>query len=71
MLYLFSCCDASSLSIHPQNDEEAERTKDQQFLEQISELEDEFLKEYRLKRIEEMRRAVENMYVFVACSLNI
>ena len=53
------------INFHLQREEEAERTKDQEFLEQIAELEDEFLKEYRLKRIEEMRHALENVYVFV------
>lgn len=46
-------------------EEEKEKEKDQRFMEQIhlelEEFEDEFLKEYRNKRIEEMRRAIENM----------
>jgi len=56
---------AQIINFHLQREEEAECTKDQEFLEQIAELEDEFLKEYRLKRIEEMRHALENVYVFV------
>ena len=53
-------------------DDEREAQKDQQFLEEIerelADFEDEYLKEYRRKRIEEMRKAVEAMYVL---SLNL
>lgn len=45
------------------NDEE-EQKKDEEFLKEFEELEDEFLKEYRLKRIEEMRRALETQPKF-------
>ena len=47
------------------NDED-EKKADDDFLEQLSELEDEFLRDYRLQRIEEMRKALETMYVFYA-----
>ncbi|CAG5127766.1 unnamed protein product [Candidula unifasciata] len=45
------------------NDEE-EKNEDQKFLEELDELEDEFLKEYRLKRIEEMRKALAEVPKF-------
>ncbi|ELU15987.1 hypothetical protein CAPTEDRAFT_171124 [Capitella teleta] len=57
-----------SVSCRSQSDEQREKDKDQQFMEQIQlemgEFEDEFLKEYRNKRIEEMRRAVQNIPQF-------
>ena len=52
------------------NDEE-EKDADARFLEQLEDFEDEFLKEYRLKRLEEMRKALENMYVFSYISYNL
>jgi len=45
------------------NDEE-EKDADARFLEQLEDFEDEFLKEYRLKRLEEMRKALENIPKF-------
>ncbi|KAL3875736.1 hypothetical protein ACJMK2_033657 [Sinanodonta woodiana] len=49
-------------------DDDKEREKDEAFLKKIEkdidEFEDEFLKEYRQKRIEEMRRALENVPKF-------
>ncbi|KAK7101878.1 phosducin-like protein [Littorina saxatilis] len=45
------------------NDEE-EQKADEKFLEQLGELEDEFIKEYRLQRIEEMRKALEKVPQF-------
>ena len=48
-----------------QLDEEKEKEKDERFMEQIEleleEFEDEFIKEYRNKRIEEMRRAMDSV----------
>ena len=46
-----------------QLDDEREKANDQAFAENLDfdELEDEFLKEYRQRRIEEMRRACENV----------
>ncbi|KAJ8301993.1 hypothetical protein KUTeg_020980, partial [Tegillarca granosa] len=48
--------------------DEKERQKDQQFLTEIEknleEFEDEFMKEYRQKRIEEMRKALQNVPKF-------
>ncbi|WAQ95714.1 PHLP-like protein [Mya arenaria] len=41
------------------NDEE-EKKKDKEFLQDLEEFDDEFLKKYRQKRIEEMRRVLEN-----------
>ena len=41
------------------NDED-EKKKDEDFLLELGELDDEFLQRYRQKRIEEMRRALEN-----------
>lgn len=41
------------------NDEE-EKKKDEEFLQQLEQLDDEFLKQYRQKRIEEMRRALDD-----------
>ena len=50
-----------------QLDDEREKEKDAALMEQIErnleDFEDEFLKEYRQKRIEEMRRAMNNVYV--------
>lgn len=45
------------------NDEE-EKDADEKFLEELEDFEDEFLKEYRLKRLEEMRKALENIPKF-------
>lgn len=45
------------------NDEE-EKKKDEAFMQQLEDIEDEFLKEYRQKRIEEMRRALETVPKF-------
>ena len=42
------------------NDEE-EQKEDEKFLEALGEIEDEFLSEYRLRRIEEMRKALESV----------
>lgn len=45
------------LVIFQLNDEQ-EKNEDEKFLAELEELEDEFLKEYRLKRLEEMRKAL-------------
>ena len=45
---------------HQLNDEE-EKDADAELLAQLEDLEDEFLKEYRAKRIEEMRHALAEM----------
>ena len=54
-----------------QLDDEKEKEKDAALMEQLEreldDFEDEFLKEYRQKRIEEMRTALNNVYV-VLCS---
>ena len=47
-----------------QLDDEKENAKDDKFLEDLEEmddLEEEFMKEYRAKRIEEMRKAMESV----------
>lgn len=50
-----------------QLDEEREKEKDAALMQQLErefdDFEDEFLKEYRQKRIEEMRRAMNNVFV--------
>ena len=50
-----------------QLDDEREKEKDAALMEQLErefdDFEDEFLKEYRQKRIEEMRRTMNNVYV--------
>lgn len=40
--------------------EEEEKKKDEKFLQELEELDDEFIKQYRQKRIEEMRRALDD-----------
>ena len=56
-----------------QLDDEKEKEKDAALMEQLErelgDFEDEFLKEYRQKRIEEMRTALNNVYV-VLCSFS-
>ena len=48
-----------------QLDDDKEKDKDDAFMSQLmnelEDMEDEFLREYRQKRIEEMRHAMENM----------
>uniref|UniRef100_A0A0B7BRP4 Phosducin domain-containing protein n=1 Tax=Arion vulgaris TaxID=1028688 RepID=A0A0B7BRP4_9EUPU len=53
-----------SLTCRSHLNDELERKKDEQFLAELEELEDEFLKEYRNKRIEEMRRALAEVPKF-------
>lgn len=57
-----------SMTCRSHLDDEKERQKDQQFLTEIEknleEFEDEFMKEYRQKRIEEMRKALQNVPKF-------
>lgn len=52
-----------------QADDEKEKEKDAAFMQQLEEefdeFEEEFLKEYRQKRLEEIRKSVENTYVIV------
>ncbi|XP_061186512.1 phosducin-like protein [Saccostrea echinata] len=45
-------------------DDEREKENDEKFLEELESFEDEFLKEYRQKRIEEMRLALQNIPKF-------
>ncbi|XP_022296569.2 phosducin-like protein [Crassostrea virginica] len=45
-------------------DDEREKNNDERFLEELENFEDEFLKEYRQKRIEEMRLALQNIPKF-------
>ncbi|XP_062608899.1 phosducin-like protein isoform X2 [Saccostrea cucullata] len=45
-------------------DDEREKENDEKFLEELESMEDEFLKEYRQKRIEEMRLALQNIPKF-------
>ncbi|XP_050414387.1 phosducin-like protein [Patella vulgata] len=45
-------------------DDEIEKQKDDDFLQELEELEDDFLKEYRLKRLEEMRKVLEDVPKF-------
>ena len=47
-----------------QLNDEMEQKEDEKFLEVLEDFEDEFLSEYRLRRIEEMRKALESMYVY-------
>lgn len=44
-----------------QLNDEKEKVQDDEFLAELEDLEDEFLKEYRLQRIEEMRKALASM----------
>ena len=53
-----------SMTCRSHLDDEREKQKDEEFMEQFEELDDEFLKEYRQKRIEEMRKALENVPKF-------
>lgn len=57
-----------SITCRSHLDDEREKQKDDQFMEQIEremdEIEEEFMKHYREKRIEEMRRALQNVPKF-------
>lgn len=53
-----------SLTCRSHLNDEQEKHEDEKFLEELEELEDEFLKEYRLKRIEEMRKALAEVPKF-------
>lgn len=53
-----------SMTCRSHLDDEREKQKDEEFMEQFEDFEDEFLKEYRQKRIEEMRKALENVPKF-------
>ena len=44
-----------------QLDDEKEKLKDDDFMAQLEELDDDFLNEYRNRRIEEMRRAFDSL----------
>lgn len=67
-LYFYVIFVLDSLSIFSiwslQMDDEKEKEKDAEFLEQLEkefdEFEEQFLKDYRQKRLEELRKAVEN-----------
>lgn len=60
--HCFSCSHIikAFFSLLQLNDEQ-EKKEDERFLEALSELDDEFLAEYRLRRIEEMRKSLGNM----------
>ena len=47
-----------------QLNDEMEQKEDEKFLQELEELGDEFLSEYRLRRLEEMRKALEAVYVY-------
>lgn len=53
-----------SMTCRSHLDDEKEKQKDEEFLEQLEEIDDDFLKEYRLKRLEEMRKALQNVPKF-------
>lgn len=57
-----------SITCRSHLDDEKEKKKDEQFMEQVEremeELEEEFMKQYREKRIEEMRKALQNIPKF-------
>ncbi|CAG2232491.1 Phosducin-like protein [Mytilus edulis] len=57
-----------SMSCRSHLDDEREKQKDEQFMEQMEremdEIEEEFMKQYREKRIEEMRKALQNVPKF-------
>lgn len=53
-----------SLTCRSHLDDEKEKQKDEEFMEQLEDFEDEFLKAYRQKRIEEMRRTLANVPKF-------
>jgi hypothetical protein len=46
-----------------QLDDEREKDEDRKIMEELENFEDEFMKEYRQKRIEEMRLALQNVSV--------
>lgn len=53
-----------SMTCRSHLDDEKEKQKDDEFMEQFEDFEDEFLQAYRQKRIEEMRKALENVPKF-------
>ncbi|XP_074644738.1 phosducin-like protein [Tubulanus polymorphus] len=53
-----------SITCRSHLDDEKEKEKDEEFMQMLGELEDEFIKQYRQKRIEEMRKMVESRPVF-------
>lgn len=53
-----------STTCRTEADDQKEKEADAKLLEELGELEDEFLKEYRLKRLEEMRKITENVPKF-------
>ncbi|XP_033746488.1 phosducin-like protein [Pecten maximus] len=53
-----------SMTCRSHLDDEKEKQKDEELLQELEELEDDFLKEYRMKRLEEMRKALQNVPKF-------
>ncbi|OWF53223.1 phosducin-like protein [Mizuhopecten yessoensis] len=53
-----------SMTCRSHLDDEKEKQKDEQFLQELEELDDEFIKEYRMKRLEEMRKALQSVPKF-------
>lgn len=53
-----------SLTCRSHLDDKKEHSKDNKFLNEVSQLDDDFLNEYRLKRLEEMRKSMEMMPTF-------
>ena len=53
-----------SMTCRSHLDDEKEKQKDEEFMQGLEDFEDEFLKAYRQKRIEEMRKALENVPKF-------
>ncbi|XP_046574111.1 phosducin-like protein [Haliotis rubra] len=53
-----------SKTCHSYLNDESEKTKDEMFFEELTELEDEFLQQYRKRRMEEMKKMLENRPVF-------
>ncbi|XP_064632942.1 phosducin-like protein [Lineus longissimus] len=53
-----------SITCRSHLDDQKEAQKDDEFMAMINEMEDEFLEQYRAKRMEEMRRAYENQPMF-------
>ncbi|XP_060063817.1 phosducin-like protein [Ylistrum balloti] len=53
-----------SMTCRSHLDDEKEKQKDEELLQELEELDDDFLKEYRMKRLEEMRKALQNVPKF-------
>lgn len=53
-----------SLTCRSHLEDQKEQYKDKQFLNEVSQLDDDFLNEYRIKRLEEMRKSMQSMPTF-------